>query len=86
MCDASQPEKRGRHVVYGAGVVAALKEVSEAASHPCGENLHALIPEYVRVFKRDGIWKHDEEVTAKLLAMSMATVKRTAGKFSHLRK
>lgn len=83
---AGQPEKRGRGIVYGPDVIAALKDVSEAASRPCGEILHALIPEYVRIFKRDGTWKYDDVVTAKLLAMSVATVKRRAEKFSHLRK
>lgn len=86
MHDAGIPEKRGRNIVYGADVNAALKEISEAASHPCGENLHALIPEYVRIFKRDGAWNHDENTTEKLLAMSYATVKRRAGKISHIRK
>ena len=86
MEDPAQPERRGRNVQYGADVTAALREVSEAASHPCGEHLHALIPEYVRIFKRDGMWHHGEEATTKLLAMSMATVKRRAGTFSHLRK
>ena len=83
--DPGIPEKRGRSVVYGADVTAALQDVSEAASHPCGENLHALIPEYVRIFTRDRTWRHGEETTAQLLAMSMATVKRRAEKFSHVR-
>lgn len=86
MHDVGIPEKRGRNTIYGADVDAALKEVSEAASHPCGENLHSLIPEYVRIFKRDDMWRHSEEATAKLLAMSCATVKRKAEKFSHIRK
>ncbi|MDE2019534.1 MAG: hypothetical protein KGJ13_04255 [Patescibacteria group bacterium] len=86
MHGSGQPEKRGRDVVYGPDVIAALKEISEAASHPCGENLHPLIPEYVRIFKRDGEWKHSDETTAKLLAMSVATVKRKAETFSHIRK
>lgn len=84
--DLSQPERRGRHIVYGADVDAALKEISEAASHPCGEILHSLISEYVRIFKRDSIWRHSDEETKKLLTMSMATVKRKAEKFSHIRK
>lgn len=86
MRDPSGEEKRGRKIVYGADVTAALQEISEAASHPCGENLHALIPEYIRVFKRDGMWRQGEETTAKLLEMSLATVKRKTGKFSHVRK
>jgi hypothetical protein len=86
MHNSGQPEKRGRDVVYGSDVTAALKEISVAASYPCGENLHAVIPEYVAIFKRDGIWHHGEETTKKLLAMSVATVKRRAEKFSHVRK
>lgn len=85
MHDSGTPEKRGRSVMYGADVTAALKEISEAANYPCGENLHALIPEYVRIFTRDGIWKHGKEKTDKLLVMSVATVKRRAEKFSHIR-
>ena len=84
--DSSQPEKRGRNTIYDAAVTVALREISDAAGNPCGENLHALIPEYVRILKRDGMWNHDKKATAKLLAMSVATVKRKAGKFSHLRK
>ncbi len=34
--DSGQPEKRGRDVVYGPDVIAALKDVSVAASYPCG--------------------------------------------------
>jgi hypothetical protein len=86
MADASQPERRGRSILYGADVDAALKYVSVAASHPCGEILHALIPEYVRIFKRDGSWHHGDEATRKLLDMSVATVKRRAETFSHIRK
>lgn len=81
-----EKERRGRPRVYGNGVTVALKEVSEAASHPCGENLHAVIAEYVAIFQRDGMWTHGKEATEGLLAMSCATVKRRAGKFSHLRK
>ena len=86
MHDSGQPEKRGRKTTYGADVTAALREISDAASHSCGENLHALIPEYVLIFKRDNSWTHGEEATRKLLAMSVATVKRRARKFSHIRK
>jgi len=78
-------EKRGRRKEYGPDVDAALKTVSEAASHPCGENLHALIPEYVRMLKRDGLWKHGEEATGKLLEMSVATAKRKAAVWKRFR-
>jgi hypothetical protein len=86
MRDPARGERRGRKTVYGPDVDAALREVSDAASNPCGENLHPLIPEYVRVFRRDGMWRHGGATTEKLLAMSVATVKRRARKFAHLRK
>jgi hypothetical protein len=85
MHDSGQPERRGRNVVYGPDVTAALKEIVEAASWSCGENLHAVIPEYVRILKRDKAWHHPEDTTQALLMMSVATVKRRAAKFSHLR-
>ncbi|OYV62863.1 MAG: hypothetical protein B7X03_03945 [Parcubacteria group bacterium 21-58-10] len=85
MRDPGIPEQRGRKTIYGAEVTAALHEVSEAAHHPCGENLHALIHEYVRIFRRDGMWRYGEETTRQLLAMSVATVKRRAEAFSHVR-
>ena len=86
MRDPGTPERRGRRATYGPDVTAALREVSDAASNPCGENLHSMIPEYVRILERDGLWTHGVETTQKLLGMSLATVKRRAGKFAHLRK
>lgn len=86
MRDSSQPEKRGRNIVYGADVASALKEIAEIASWSCGENLHGQIADYVRILTRDKMWTHRKEATARLLAMSMATVKRRAKGFSHVRK
>ena len=79
-------EHRGRNIVYGPDVMAALKEIWEAASMPCGENLHSQIPEYVNILRRDGMWHHGEEATRKLLAMSEGLVKLRVGKFSRIRK
>jgi hypothetical protein len=70
------PKKRGRKVYYTHDVSLALEEVWQAANSCCGELLHSLIPEYVSIFKRDKMWKHNDEVTGKLLAMSLPTVKR----------
>lgn len=69
-------KKRGRKAYYTMAEYAALKEVWEAANYCCGELLHPLIREYVSVFVRDTMWKHDDIVTGKLLSMSMGTVKR----------
>lgn len=72
----NQPKKRGRKAYYTDAEYTALKEIWKAVNSCCGELLHPVIHEYVSVFIRDGMWKHDEMVTGKLLAMSEATVKR----------
>ena len=69
-------KKRGRSVYYTHDVYEALEEIWKAANSCCGELLHPVIKEYVSIFKRDDMWKHDDLVTGKLMAMSMATVKR----------
>jgi hypothetical protein len=69
-------KKRGRSVYYTHDVYEALEEIWKAANSCCGELLHPVIREYVSIFKRDDMWKHDDLVTGKLMAMSMATVKR----------
>lgn len=74
--DLTPPKKRGRTVYYTHDVCLALEEVWLSANSCCGELLHSLISEYVFIFKRDKMWKHSDEVTGKLLAMSMPTVKR----------
>lgn len=73
---AGEGKKRGRKTYYTPDVCAALKEIWEVANGCCGELLHPIIPEYVSVLKRDRMWKHNDATTGKLLAMSMATVKR----------
>lgn len=69
-------KKRGRKTYYTGDVCAALNEIWEAANQCCGELLHPVIAEYVSILKRDGMWKHDDTTTGKLLSMSEATVKR----------
>lgn len=86
MHDSGQPERRGRSVVFGAEVTAALKDVWEAASEPCAENLYGQTEEFVLVMKRDGMWKHSENATEKLLTMSLGLLKLRIGKFSRIRK
>lgn len=84
--DPRGQEQRGRNTAYTPDVIAALKEAWEAASESCGENLHPMIPEYIRILKRDGMWRHSEEATEKLLAMSCGLVKLRVGRFAHIRK
>lgn len=72
----SPKKKRGRSVYYTPDVYTGLREIWEVANSCCGELLHPIIAEYVLIFKRDKIWKHSDVATGKLLAMSLATVKR----------
>jgi hypothetical protein len=66
----------GRETYYTPDSIAALKDIWLSANQCCGELLHAVIPEYVEIFKRDKMWKHSDVATEKLLEMSVATVKR----------
>jgi len=68
--------RRGRKVYYTKDVDEALKEIWEDTNWCCGELLHGAISENVLIYKRDNCWKYNDEVTGKLLAMSLATVKR----------
>jgi hypothetical protein len=75
------PEARGRPCYYTPDVTLALKDIWSAASELCGELIHPIIADYVKVLKRDGCWQYGEETTTKLLAMSEVTVKRRVTKF-----
>lgn len=68
--------KRGRKVYYTVDVDEALKEIWEDTNWCCGELLFGAISENVEIYKKDRCWKHSDETTGKLLAMSLMTVKR----------
>jgi len=76
-------KKRGRKPKYGVGATGALKTVWKIGGYVCGVLLYPSIEEYVAILKRDGDWKHSNEATKQLLAMSEATVRR---RVSALRK
>ena len=84
--DPCTEEKRGRKVYYKPDVTAALKDIWEAGSEVCGELLHPMIKEYVKILIQDKMWKHGDEATGKLLAMSMGTVKNRVGNFLKARR
>lgn len=71
-----EKRKRGRSVYYTPDVTGALKEIWIDSNSCCGELLHPMVSEYISILKRDKMWKHGDTTTGKLLAMSMATVKR----------
>lgn len=85
MRGSSYVEKRGRKTYYTPDVIAALKDVWNTASEPCAENLHGVLRDYVRILKRDHFWNHRPETTAKLLTMSLGTMKRRVAKFTRKR-
>ena len=78
-------ERRGRAEYYTPDVIVALKDVWDTASEPCAENLHGVLPDYVRILKRDSVWKYGTEATRKLLVMSLGTMKKRVAKFTRKR-
>jgi len=84
--DPYAEEKRGRSTYYTPDCTAALKDIYDASNSLCGELLHPVISEYVCIFKRDGTWKHGDEATGKLLAMSMRTAKRRVTDFEKTKR
>jgi len=79
--DKAHTDGRGRPRYYDAAVIAALRDVWEVGDRGCGEVLHPMIQMYMRVLERDHLWKHGDEATGKLCAMSERTVKRHVAKF-----
>lgn len=77
--------RSGRPTIYGPDTIAALRTVWETASEVCGELIHPVIADYVKIMRRDKQWKHTEQTTEKLLQMSEGTVKKKVGKFMKAR-
>lgn len=65
MKDNSFPDKPGRSVYYTSDPVSALKTVWETGSDVCGELIHPIIPEYVKILRKDNLWEHNEAATKK---------------------
>lgn len=82
MRDGSAAERRGRSTYYTPDVTAALRQVWDVASEPCAENLFGVLKEYVQILRKDGAWRHASEATAKLLRMSLGTMKNRVARFS----
>jgi hypothetical protein len=86
MKDPCAEDQRGRPLYYTPDVTLALKEAWEVGGEVCGELLHPMIGEYVEILVRDKMWKHSDEATGKLLAMSMGTLKNRVGNFLKARR
>ena len=86
MRDAGIISKRGRPVIFTPDVVAALKDVWNIGSEPCGENLHSQIGEYIDTQIKSGTWNHSAEATTKLRALSLGSAKKYVGRFVRTRR
>lgn len=86
MHDSSIISKRGRPVIFTPDVVAALKDVWNIGSEPCGENLHSQIGEYIDSQIKSSAWNHGAEATKKLRSMSLGSVKNYVGRFVRTRR
>ncbi len=79
--DPCTTEKRGRSIYYTKDVDAALSKVWDAMDNTCAENMHGAISEMVTFFAAEKSWNFSDEVTGKLNAMSLATLKRRVASF-----
>ena len=68
-------QKAGRPIIYGANTLSALKEIWEISGELCAERLHPIISTYMEILIRNDMWIHGDEVTWKIQAMSIGTMK-----------
>lgn len=78
---SAQKKKQGRPVTYSKIVVLALKKVWELSGKICGELLHPMIREYIEQYQKSNDWVFEQEITDKLLKMSLSSVKRKVKEF-----
>lgn len=72
-------KRRGRPRYYDKAVDAAISEVWESMEYPCAEVMHPMISTYVDSYERSGQWRHSDEATGKLRAVSLGTLKDRIG-------
>ena len=69
------PKKRGRPRYYDKAVDAALYQVWKCMEYPCAETMHPMIGTYIKSCQDNQQWKHHDETTGKLHAISLGTLK-----------
>lgn len=74
-------DARGRSLYYTPDVTAALKDLWDISHGMCAERLHTQIGAYLNPLIRDGDWKHSDDATGKLRAMSLGTMKERISHF-----
>ena len=78
--DKGKEEHRGAILYYDASVQTALYDVWDTMGRICAENLHSDIGVCIGNLQKHNHWKHDDEATSKLCAMSLGTLKNRVGK------
>jgi|LGOV01.1.fsa_nt_gb hypothetical protein len=82
----SKNKKRGRRLVYGPDVIAALAHIWEVSGHLCAKRLHPFLPQMVEALERHNEIRMAPETRKKLLQMSISTIdrrlKRARGKLA----
>ena len=81
----SYRETKGAPTIYGPDVITALKEVWDMSRELYAERLCPIINECIEILIRDNMWNYDEILTAKLYAMSLATMKRRITEFQKVK-
>ena len=75
-------DQRGRRVYYTADVTEALRFLWDVSHELCAERLHAIVKEYLTSLKQD--WRFNDEITGKLLSMSIGTMKERLSRFERV--
>lgn len=65
----------GRPLKYSKEVDAALEYIWESYNYPCAERLKQVIPDAIKIFKRDKEWKFGGSIEQLLLDMSLGSIK-----------
>ena len=73
---ATGRQTRQRASLYDEAVRAALIVLWEASDRVCGKRLRALLPILLPALERNGHLRLEEEIRAKVLAMSASTIDR----------
>ncbi len=69
------PKKRGRKRYYDKAVDSALYELWLCMEYPCAETMHPMLADYINSHIKNNQWRYDDEVTGKLRAVSLGTLK-----------
>ena len=76
-------QKRGRKRYYNKPVDDALGELWKYMECPCAETMRPMLGVYVASAIKNKQWKHDDEVTGKVRAVSLGTLKNRVGTIRH---